>query len=76
MKKIKSILGVTLLSVTLAGNAFAGDSYGSGVISFFSGMMNAAYSLISGDDPCRPRDCQQCRPGETDNDPACRPPVN
>lgn len=78
MKKIKSILCVALLSVFLAGNVFAGATTGGNeVFSFFSNMFSAVYSLMSGtDDDCRPRDCQQCRPDQKDNDGNCRPTEN
>jgi hypothetical protein len=75
LKKIKTFLCVALLSVFLAGNVFAGDTTGGGgIYSFFSSMVNAVYSLMSGtDDDCRPRDCQQCRPDQKDSDGNCRP---
>ena len=76
MKKIKSILCVALLSVFLAGNVFAGDSPGSGVVSFFGDMFNVVYSLAAGPGDCRPRECQNCRPEQRDANGDCRPTEN
>lgn len=77
MKKIKSVLCVALLSIFLVGTVFAGDTTGgNGIFSFFSNMVNAVYSLVSGDDDCRPRDCQNCRPEQRDSDGNCRPTEN
>ena len=75
MKKIKSILFVALLSVSLSGNGFAGDTTGSGgIYSFFSSVVDSVYLLLrASDDDCRPRDCQQCRPDQKDSDGNCRP---
>lgn len=74
MKKIKTLLCVALLSIMMVGNVFASDTTGGGVFSFFSNMANAVYSLFSGaNDDCRPRDCQNCRPEQRDENGNCRP---
>lgn len=76
MKKIKSILCITLLSIFLVGTVFAADTSGNGVFSFFKNMVSAVYSLVGIDDDCRPRDCQNCRPEQRDSDGNCRPTEN
>jgi hypothetical protein len=76
MKKIKSILCIALLSTFLVGNVFAGDSAGSGVFSFFGNVADAVYSLMFNRDECRPRECQNCRPGQRDENGNCRPTEN
>lgn len=72
MRKLQSVLCVTLLSTVLVGNVFAGDSLSSSVYSFFDNVINTAVSLFLRDD-CPPRQCQNCRPTERDENGNCRP---
>lgn len=73
MKKTKSIAGVLLLSTTLAGNAFAGNTGGSEIFSIFENFSNRIISFISGDDSCTTRQCQNCRPTQEGGNGDCRP---
>lgn len=74
MKKLKSIFSVAILSVFLAGNVLANDTTGGGVFSFFSGMVTAVVSFVSAEGGCRPRECDNCRPGYyLDESGNCRP---
>lgn len=75
MKKRKSILGAVLLSTIMAGNVFAGDFTGVGVLDFFGSIYNAVVSFASGS-PCETRQCQTCRPREEGGEGNCRPPQN
>ena len=70
MKKIKSISCMLILSTCMVGNVFAGDSTGSGVLSFFDSVINAVVSYVSADD-CDVRICSNCKPGESDGN--CKP---
>jgi len=73
MKKLRSIILITVLSTTLVGNVFAGGPVGTGY--FFDLAVSAALSLFSSgtdDDNCPVRTCGGCRPGGPD----CRPPAN
>lgn len=70
MKKFRSVLCIALLSTVLVGNAFAGNSLTSSVFSFFDYAINAVVSLL---DDCGPRQCQNCRPTERDENGNCRP---
>lgn len=75
MKKLRSVILVTILSATLVGNVFAGGAVGSGYFSFFDLAVSAVVSLfLSGtdDDNCPVRTCGGCRPGGPD----CRPPAS
>ena len=75
MKKLRSVILVTILSATLVGSVFAGGPVGSGCFSFFVLAVSAAVSLfLSGtdDDNCPVRTCGACRPGGPD----CRPPAS
>lgn len=71
MKKIKSFFCLVLLSAFLAGNAFAGNTIGNGIYSFFDGIMNAVSSfVVGGGGDCKPRQCTNCE------GPDCRPDGN
>lgn len=73
MKKLRSVVLVTILSTTLVGNVFAVGSGGSGFFSFFDLAVSSAVSFFlsgSGDDNCPVRTCGGCKPGGPD----CRPP--
>ncbi len=71
MKKMKSILGVALLSIFLVGNVFAADSFG-GVFSLFDNAVSAVVSYLTGGGNCEGKQCQTCKPGGDDSD-QCRP---
>jgi len=73
MKKNKSIIGAFLLSTVLAGNVFAGDFTGTGVLDFFGSIYNAVVSFAGSSSPCETRQCQTCRPTERDGEGNCRP---
>jgi hypothetical protein len=76
MKKLRSVILVTILSTSLVGNVFAGGSVGSGFFSLFDMAVSAAVSLLSGtdDDNCPVRVCGNCRPEDRDPNGDCRPP--
>lgn len=75
MKKIQSILCITLLSTTLVGNAFASGTISPPVFSVLNNVVNAVAWLF-GSDSCPPRQCQNCRPSERDENDNCRPRDN
>ncbi len=75
MKKMKSTLCVALLSVFLAGNVFAADSFGSSFFSFFGNAVQAVVSMFSVDD-CIGKQCQNCKPKEEGGNGDCRPTQN
>lgn len=72
MKKMKSTLCVALLSVFLAGNVFAADSFGSGFFSFFDSAYRAVVSML-GDGDCQGKQCQNCKPKDDNGNNDCRP---
>lgn len=75
MKKLRSVILVTILSTSLVGNVFAGGLVGTGYFSIFDLAVSAAVSLFlsgTGDDNCPVRTCGDCRPGGPD----CRPPAS
>ena len=77
MKKIKSILCIALLSTFLVGTVFAGNTTGgNGIFDFFGKMAGAVYSMVFSAEACRPRECQNCRPDQRDDDGNCRPTEN
>lgn len=71
MKKLQSVLCTALLSTVLVGNVLAGSTVGP-VYSFMDTIIYAVASLMSGGD-CPPRQCQNCRPTEKDENGDCRP---
>lgn len=79
MKKLRSMILITILSTTLAGNVFAGSPVVSGLFSFFDVAISATVSLIAnrtGDGDCPVRVCGSCRPEDRDPNGDCRPPAN
>ena len=72
MKKLKSFLCIALLSVFLAGNVFAADSFGSSFFSFFGNAVQAIVSMLGIDD-CQGKQCQNCKPKEQGGNGDCRP---
>lgn len=72
MKKMKSVLCITLLSTALVGNVYAGDTAGTGFLSFFDNVINAVMSFVA-DGSCETRQCQTCRPREDGGSGNCRP---
>lgn len=75
MKKMKSTLCVALLSVSLAGNVFAADSFSDRFFSFFDGAYRAVVSMLGVDD-CMGKQCQNCKPKEEGGNGDCRPTQN
>lgn len=74
MKKMKSTLCVALLSVSLAGNVFAADSFSDRFFSFFDSAYRAVVSMLDGD--CMGKQCQNCKPKEDGSNGDCRPTQN
>ena len=68
MKKIKTILCITILSISLVGNAQANSTLTNNVATFFESVVQYISSAIGGDDNCPLRICQLCTPGTN-----CRP---
>ncbi len=74
MKKLKPMFLAILLSTLFVGNIFASDFSSNGFSSFFDSLANAMYSIVSGNSTCEDRQCQTCRPGNSDNGGGtCRP---
>lgn len=68
MKKIKTILCIAILSISLVGNVQANNTLTSSVSTFFESVVEYISSAIGGDDNCPLRICQLCKPGSN-----CRP---
>lgn len=75
MKKIKSFLCIALLSVFLAGNVLAADSFGSSFFSFFGNAVQAVTSMLGMDD-CQGKQCGNCKPKDDGSNGDCRPTQN
>lgn len=75
MKKIKSFFCIALLSVFLAGNVSAADSFGGGFFSFFESAYEAVVSML-GDSDCQGKHCQNCKPKEEGGNGNCKPIQN
>lgn len=71
MKKIKSMLCIAFLTMTIVGNVFATSTFDSALTKFLGGIVEV-FSLSFGitSDDCPLKSCQDCKP----QDPGCRPP--
>lgn len=71
MRKIKSMVCIVFMSVVLANNVFAVDSYTSVFSNYFENLVNTILSGVNnfGDDDCEQKICQSCKPTQ----PNCRP---
>lgn len=71
MKKLRSVFCIALLSTVLVGNVFAGGTVSGSVYGFFDYIIEAVVEMVM--DDCGPRQCQNCRPTERDENGNCRP---
>ncbi len=69
MKKIKSFLCITFLSISLVGNVFALGTLDPVFTNFFGNIVNAVVSRLTDSGDCPTKICQDCKP----SDPSCRP---
>ncbi len=71
MKKIKSMVCIVFMSVVLANNVFAVDSYTTVFSNYFENLVNTILLEVNKivDDDCDHKVCQSCKP----TDPSCRP---
>lgn len=76
MKKLKSVFCVAILLASLVGNTFAtGGAVSQPALTALGTLLSAVVAFVTGDEACRPRQCQQCRPDERGDDGNCRPPA-
>ena len=74
MKKMKIVFCGVLMSTCLAGNSFAADLGGYGVLSFIDNAVNAVIMTLGGTDTCEGRICTTCKPTSDGSDGGnCRP---
>ena len=74
MKKMKMVFCGLLFSTCLAGNSFAADLGGYGVLSLIDSSVNAVIVALWGTDTCEGRICTTCKPTSDGSDGGnCRP---